>query len=95
MIKMDFEHPKFEEFIVRLEGPGFCDFRHMSDGGTDWDCNGDFTFTKKLLNEYEVDVDSSLEFFVEHGGRCCDCEVCLNVPISTNGSQNDNPHENP
>ena len=79
---MNFEHPKFEEFIVRLEGPGFCNFTEEHDGRIGWDCDGTLTMTKKLLGEYSVDIVASMDFFHEHGGKCCDCEVCFNVPIS-------------
>ncbi len=78
---MDFNNENWEEFIVKLEGPGFCNFRYTSDGGTEWDCDGDLTLTEKLLNEYDVDVGLSLEFFAKHGGYC-DCEVCFNVPVA-------------
>lgn len=78
------EHPRWNEFITRLEGPEGCNV-HLKDP-TDpksvvWTCGGgdEKSFASKILNTmFEIDVKKSLEFFEEKGGFC-DCEILLNV----------------
>lgn len=38
---MTVEHPRWEEFCDRLDGPEGCNFREDSDGRMRWDCGGD------------------------------------------------------
>lgn len=83
---MNAEHPDWDEFCVRLEGPEGCNFRQEGgDGGIVWNCGGgtDQTKAEKILrtmNEEgrEIDVEGSLAYYSENGGYC-DCEILFNV----------------
>ncbi|MEY2539317.1 MAG: hypothetical protein QOG67_3057 [Verrucomicrobiota bacterium] len=68
------DHLGWPEFCDLLAGPSGCNFRE----GPVWDCHGDHRFSRKLLPTFGVDVEASVEFFVEHGGHC-DCEVLFNL----------------
>jgi len=82
------DHPRWEEFIRRLEGPEGCNFQaEFDDDGklipdsTTWECAGGEDKSKAvaiLKTMPAVDVAASLVFFEEHGGFC-DCEIVFNV----------------
>lgn len=74
-------HPRWEEFIDRLEGPEGCDFREDDRGKIVWACYGgyDKRFAEAILKTMpEIDSEKSIEFFNDHGGHC-DCEIIFNV----------------
>ena len=81
------EHPRWEEFCDRLIGPEGCNFQQTDpqDPKTiTWKCKGNDkgknykSFARRILEDMNVDVERSLEFFQEHGGHC-DCEIVFNV----------------
>ena len=76
---MNCEHPKWIEFMDRLAGEGYCDFR-VEAGIYVWDCDRtkDRPFARALLAEYGCDIDASMAFFSSRGGHC-DCEIVFNV----------------
>lgn len=83
------DHPAWEEFLDRLEGPEGCDFTEGEPGNVDsitWRCAGgmDKTYATAILrnmqNSYpDIDVEASLAYYNENGGHC-DCEILFNVP---------------
>lgn len=84
---MNREHPRWEEFLKRLEGPEGCNFQEKEPGNPlsiTWLCAGgnnkDFA-TKILTDMGGIDIDKSLAFFHANGGHC-DCEILFNVADS-------------
>ena len=83
------EHPRWEEFMERLEGPEGCDFtlKDPNDIKTaTWKCkNGrDKSFAEAILKDMGLNAEgiaASALFFEKHGGYC-DCEICFNVEDS-------------
>ena len=82
---MNAEHPDWDEFCGRLEGPEGCNFQEDEAGKITWDCAGgtDQTYAEKILkamneNGGEIDVEGSLAYYRENGGHC-DCEILFNV----------------
>ena len=81
---MNQNHPKWGEFLKRLEGPEGCDFHEKEPGNPEsitWKCKGDSNkdFATKILKDMpDVDCEASLEFFDENGGFC-DCEIMFNI----------------
>jgi Protein of unknown function (DUF2695) len=81
------EHPRWDEFCERLEGPGYCDFRETPNQHgklvKSWTCAGgrDKSLAARLLAEMGLTSDEiawSCEYFEAHGGFC-DCEILFNV----------------
>jgi len=74
------DHPQWDEFVIRLEGPEGCDFQQDSYGKTTWKCcgHGGATDILTAMGFDEQFVAGSLLFFREHGGYC-DCEILFNV----------------
>lgn len=82
------DHPRWEEFIQRLEGPEGCDFQGEYDDegelipdSVKWQCAGGEDKSKAvaiLKTMPEIDIAASLSFFEEQGGFC-DCEIVFNV----------------
>lgn len=69
-------HPKWKDFVEKLEET--CNFKTVK-GKTTWDCSGDLSFARTILEEMQdVDIERTLEWFEEHGGFC-DCEILLNI----------------
>ena len=79
------DHPKWEEFYERLNGPEGCDFRPHPTVGFTFKCKGgdDRSMATNILRDMGADVEASLDFFSENGGFC-DCEVILNVARNAN-----------
>jgi len=80
--RMDGSHPRWREFLGRLEGPEGCNFRE-EDGKTVWNCGGgrDKSLSDAILRSMGLTkqaVWASFDYFDEHGGHC-DCEVIFNV----------------
>ena len=81
METMTTDHPRWTEFVDRLEGPEACNFREV-DGKTTWDCKPgkeDRPFARAILGDMGMDVEKSLAYFYVRGGICCDCEILFNV----------------
>ncbi len=78
------EHPRWDEFVEKLQGPGYCNFQEQKPGdprSITWRCKGgtDKSFARDILEKMGgFDVDASLEYFEQHGGYC-DCEILFNV----------------
>lgn len=71
-------HPRWEEFVERLEGPAGIDVR-----GTSTRCSGseDKPVSARILRAMGLrpaQVAANLRYFEAHGGYC-DCEVWMNV----------------
>jgi len=78
---MTVDHPRWNEFINRLEGLEGCNFRKDGDNFT-WRCDSTMerSLAKTILKRMSIDIDieGSLEYFAQHGGYC-DCEIIFNV----------------
>jgi len=76
------DHPRWNEFLNRLEGIEGCNFERDSDGKWIWNCDAttDRPLATTILKRMSVDIDieETLAFFDEHSGFC-DCEIVLNV----------------
>jgi Protein of unknown function (DUF2695) len=74
------EHPRWEEFLERLEGPEGCNFREAAPGKTVWNCAGgdDKSLATAILTDMGASIEESLAYFEAHGGYC-DCEILFNV----------------
>lgn len=82
------EHPLWEDFVERLNGPEGCDFRF--EGPDDdisnlrWTCDSQddsLPFSRAIMKDMgfsDDEIDDSLAYFAENGGFC-DCEVLFNV----------------
>lgn len=82
------QHPRWSEFIERLQGPEGCNFG-QDFGGQGRPVPGTFQrsctqktdrpFTRAILAKMEdIDIAASLAFFNSRGGYC-DCEIVFNV----------------
>lgn len=78
------QHPRWDEFCERLEGPEGCNFVEADNElKAAWTCDRSLArplatailFAMGLTVE---DVAGSLEYFEAHGGYC-DCEILFNV----------------
>ena len=75
------DHPKWEEFILRLSGPEGCDFKEDANGKTTWKCkNGeDKSLAIKILRAMDIeDIEGTISYFEDNSGYC-DCEILFNV----------------
>ena len=80
------DHPQWDEFIDRLEGPEGCDFHLKVPGDQEsctWTCDATagFPLATRILVEMGLtpdEIEESLSYFREQGGFC-DCEILLNV----------------
>jgi hypothetical protein len=79
------EHPRWDEFMIRLEGPDGCNFRREDPDDESsplvWDCAGNHDRAEAILSDmgFGADtIDASIEAWEEAGGYC-DCEVAFNV----------------
>jgi len=75
-------HPKWQRFIKKLKGPGYCDFRGS---GKDFRFNCDASRTcpkvRKALHALganKQEIEQSIGFFAAMSGFC-DCEIIWNV----------------
>jgi hypothetical protein len=79
--RMDRSHPQWEEFIERLAGSEGCNFRiaelweEAHDPET-FDCDETFSIAEKVLAKYDVEINSSIEYF-EDLGASCSCSLVL------------------
>jgi len=79
-------HPNWEEFCERLDGPEGCDFGLLDpddDESLTWDCSAktDKPHARRILREMgfsPADIEASCAFFEQHG-EYCDCEILFNV----------------
>ena len=65
MKTMNRKNPKYNEFMVKLSHEIKV-------------CDHSFKHAEKILEEFGVDIQSSINFFKENGGYC-DCEIMFNV----------------
>lgn len=82
------DHPHWDAFLRRLEGPEGCHFQGEYDdegnlilNSVEWECAGGKDKSKAiaiLKTMPDIDVSASLAFFEQHGGYC-DCEIVFNV----------------
>ena len=78
------DHPRWDEFVERLEGPEGCDFTPAASGlGHEWTCSrdADRPLSRKILRAMGLSEDAiaaSFAYFDTRGGYC-DCEVIYNV----------------
>lgn len=84
MSTMTPNHPRWEEFYERLEGPEGCNFHEKIPGdkkSVTWKCKAgrDKSLAQAILEKMDaIDVPASLSFFETRGGYC-DCEILFNV----------------
>ena len=74
-------HPKWYEFLKRLEGPEGCNFTEAKSGRITWFCRGgrDKSLAIAIMQKIgHIDLETSLEYFEWKGGYC-DCEILFNV----------------
>ena len=80
------EHPKWDEFTLRLDGQEGVNRQGEGDDMT-WTCENDFTAARKILGTIEgVDVEASLQYFNDNGAAC-DCEILLNIDATSGESE--------
>jgi hypothetical protein len=82
------DHPYWDTFLRRLEGPEGCNFQGEYDDednlipeSVEWECAGGKDKSKAsaiLKTVQDIDVSASLAFFEQYGGYC-DCEIVFNV----------------
>jgi hypothetical protein len=76
------DHPRWDEFCERLEGPDGCNFVDADNGvKATWRCNHDYYAASEILTAMGLDAADviwSLRYFAERGGHC-DCEILFNV----------------
>jgi len=81
---MTLKHPRWGEFIERLEGPEGCNFHEQEPGNPNsvtWTCKAgtDKSLATAILEDMgDVSIKKSMIYFENHGG-CCDCEILFNV----------------
>jgi hypothetical protein len=67
-------HPRWEDFLNRLDGPEGCNFR-IEDGRETWTCAGgnsadSHSFSRQIMTAMGLtaaEVTASLKYFTEHG----------------------------
>jgi hypothetical protein len=75
-------HPRWDEFIKRLNGPEGCNFRRETIGAK-WNCDASTRrpHARRILKRMgfdDLEILASLAYFSMHGGFC-DCEILFNV----------------
>jgi hypothetical protein len=83
---MTIDHPRWEEFIERLDGPEGCNFHLAVAGDTrsatwTWDCDELCPLATRMLAEMGLtpdEIEESLSCFREQGAFC-DCEILSNL----------------
>lgn len=79
MKPMTKEHPDWDDFLRRLEGPGGCNFKP----DMTWKCNcsSKRLLATKILTDMGLgveEIEQSMDYFSHYGGHC-DCEIVFNV----------------
>lgn len=80
---MNPRHPRWREFLRRLEGVEGCNFAEDETGQITWRCSGDgdkslaIAIMQKIQ---DVDIERSLDYFEQNGGYC-DCEILFNLGL--------------
>ena len=69
-------HTRWPDFVMTLnKGLNL----RQENGRDKWDCDGDLSKSKKILESMEsIDIPATIEFLRSKGGGC-DCEVMINV----------------
>jgi hypothetical protein len=77
--------PRWEQFIVRLDGPKGLNWRQEKPGCLESltsDCKGNKDLAVEIMQDMgEIDIGASLALF-EWCGGFCDCEISFNVEDS-------------
>ena len=89
MDQLTIGHPRWEEFIGRLEQR--LEFRERGDqpGNYEWRCGkgGDqFAYSREVLTEMGLQPQASLANIRVQRHVCCDCEIVFNL-----GAPDDEP----
>lgn len=81
-MRMDPQHPRWEEFLGRLQGPEGCNFRIVQGANKQrltWDCSHftDYPLCARILANMGLSASEVLESFVffHSWGAYCDCKV--------------------
>jgi hypothetical protein len=82
MDQLTIGHPRWQEFIARLEQR--LDFRERSDkpGSYQWLCGKDgdpFAYTREVLTAMGLQPAASLAAIRRQRHVCCDCEIIFNL----------------
>jgi hypothetical protein len=82
MDQLTIDHPRWQEFIGRLEQR--LDFRERGDspGDYQWRCGkgGDrFAYTREVLTAMGFPPEASLAAIRSQRYVCCDCEIIINL----------------
>jgi hypothetical protein len=85
MDQLTIDHPRWQEFIGRLEQR--LDFRERSDesGNYQWLCGKDedpFAYTREVLTAMGFRPEASLATIRSQRHVCCDCEIVFNLGAS-------------
>ncbi len=75
-------HPRWEEFLERLESCEGCNFTQEDPNDAEtirWTCQNDHRGARAILGTMEeVNVDASIGYF-EGAHAHCDCEILFNL----------------
>ena len=82
MDQLTIGHPRWQEFIDRLEQR--LNFRERSDepGNYQWQCGKDgdsFAYTREVLTAMDLQKEASLANIRSQRHVCCDCEIVFNL----------------
>ena len=82
MDKLTIGHPRWQEFIGRLERR--LEFREAGDqpGKYQWRCGkGEdrFAYAREVLTEMGLQPAASLTAILRQRHACCDCEIVINL----------------
>ncbi|MBN1121815.1 MAG: DUF2695 domain-containing protein [Anaerolineae bacterium] len=71
---------EFSQLYEYLQSPEGCHFVDAPDTpeGIEWDCDNTLRFTRKWLEQHNLDVETNVRALEACSG-CCDCEVVFNV----------------
>ena len=80
------DHPAWNEFAARLEGPEGCNFVETVPGdprSIEWRCDHTHLATAVILANLrerypDISIENSIEWYRSRGGYC-DCEILFNV----------------
>ena len=89
MDQLTIGHPRWDEFIGRLEQR--LEFRERGDqpGNIEWRCGkgeDQFAYTREVLTEMGLQPEASLANIRVQRSVCCDCEIVFNL-----GAPDDEP----
>jgi hypothetical protein len=90
MDQLTIGHPRWQEFIARLEQR--LDFRERSDkpGGSQWLCGkgeDPFAYSREVLTAMGFQPGASLASIRRQGHAYCDCEIIFNLGAASDEPQ--------